>query len=483
MKKRILSCLLLAAMLTGITACGSETPSDTSAADPADSTTPAETEPAMEPPAVEKCNYENAPFTIAAPEWGMYARYYYLEEQTGEAMDDAIYERIRMTEEYLGVDIKWKMEGTIHDTYSRMYTSVMADDEAFQLMLTHCLAGLPAMVSDHLLYDWQELPEIDLGREYWNQSCNENLTVFGKQYYAVSDYILPDPNCIVFNKEIIADYQLDNPYELVREGKWTLDKMFEMSEAAADDLNGDSKYDANDQYGFVGLGDWLLNSFFYSCGVSLTERTEDGGFAIALNNERTLKLIETFDKAINGSTHSYLWGVDDGKTQVTMRTGRALFEIHSAAALNSYRDCEIDIGAIPYPKMDEDDTTYSTNDWSGLMCVPVNVHDPELVGKVCEMMAYYSNETTVPAYLDLVLGEKFARDEDTREMLELIFDNIVYDAGITYGVHLATEIDNLFYTLPRLVYQKASGDFASWYDTHAENAQWYMDKFLKDLKN
>ena len=30
---------------------------------------------------------------------------------------------------------------------------------------------------------------------------------------------------IMFNKVILADHQLENPYEIMREGGWTIDKM------------------------------------------------------------------------------------------------------------------------------------------------------------------------------------------------------------------------------------------------------------------
>lgn len=61
-----------------------------------------------------------------------------------------------------------------------------------------------------------------------------------------------------------------------------------------------------------------------------------------------------------------------------------------------------------------------------------------MAGQVVEMLSYYSMETTVPAYYTVLFGEKLARDVDSVEMLSIVFDNIVYDAGMNYFVSVRT---------------------------------------------
>ena len=47
-------------------------------------------------------------------------------------------------------------------------------------------------------------------------------------------------------------------------------------------------------------------------------------------------------------------------------------------------------------------------------------------------MAHYSSDTLVPAYYEKLLGGKFARDDDSVEMLDIIFDSLVFDIGFCY---------------------------------------------------
>ena len=79
----------------------------------------------------------------------------------------------------------------------------MSGDDTYQLVLTHCISQTADMVSKGLLIDWNDIDTVDLTREYWNQHCNDGLTVYGKQYYAVNDFMIPDPNAIIFNKEMM----------------------------------------------------------------------------------------------------------------------------------------------------------------------------------------------------------------------------------------------------------------------------------------
>lgn len=100
--------------------------------------------------------------------------------------------------------------------------------------------------------------------------------------------------------------------------------------------------------------------------------------------------------------------------------------------LNLHRNVEHEFGILPYPKFDENQDNYIALDWTGLMCAPLVAEDHDIIGEVMELYAYYSSEEVLPAYYDIVLGEKLSRDPESRDMLDLIFDGIVFDAGMNY---------------------------------------------------
>ena len=194
-------------------------------------------------------------------------------------MNDAIFDRKLMTESFLGVEIGKYIVSTGDELAATLKKTVTAGDDSFQMALPHCISGISSMAAVGCLYDWNSLPYIDFTKDYYNHNFNDALSLGDRQYYAVSDYMIANPSCILFNKDMITDYSLENPYQLVYDGTWTFDKMYEMAEKVTVDLNGDSVMDINDQYGITGEGDWILSCIPYACELFLVDKTADGSQA------------------------------------------------------------------------------------------------------------------------------------------------------------------------------------------------------------
>lgn len=336
------------------------------------------------------------------------------------------------------------------------------------------------MITDGLLLDWNKLEYTDLSQKWWNQSANELLTLDGKLYYAVSDYMLADPNCILFNKSLVDKFDLDSPYNLVKNGNWTVDKLIEMSAAVSSDLNGDGMFDEKDRYGFASPANWMLASFYPASDIYLVSKDKTGEMKLTFYGDRTISLVEKLDLLFNRTTDAYSYESSaPEEKQLTIKSDRILFSPEAIHALGNYRDTEVDYGILPYPKFDASQENYISNDWSGLMGIPTNVRNPEMIGKAVELFAYYSRETTIPAYYDLVLTGKLSRDENSKEMLDIIFDNVIYDPGLYFFGWSGTQ--TLFHSIKTLVVLNKSGDIASLYKSVEESTNQTINTFLEKL--
>ena len=69
-----------------------------------------------------------------------------------------------------------------------------------------------------------------------------------------------------------------------------------------------------------------------------------------------------------------------------------------------------------------------------MLCIPITASEEDLerTGIVVEAMAAESWKTVFPAYYEHVLGTKLIRDQETREMLDILYDGIVYDFGYIF---------------------------------------------------
>lgn len=194
-------------------------------------------------------SFEGAAFTIMYPNWSTYQHYLVAEGQTGEVMNDAIYKREITVEERFDVQIEWvKIED---QGLSNLKTSVQADSHEYDLAFTHYSNSLDSFAADSYVVDWNIIPNINFEKPWWNKDSNETLSINGKIFFTVSDIMLLDPNATFFNKDMVKNYGLEDPYQIVRDGKWTYDKLYELGTKVAQDLNGDGKWTDQDQYGLV----------------------------------------------------------------------------------------------------------------------------------------------------------------------------------------------------------------------------------------
>jgi len=242
-----------------------------------------------------------------------------------------------------------------------------------------------------------------------------------------------------FNKDMISDFGLESPYSFVKNGTWTIDKMYEMGKAAAADLNNDGIRDVNDRYGVTHILDAvtaLLNSGGERYAVMNADGVPEMSFNTEAAFEKFIKITEMLtdhETFLNAHLRSNPASQYEAGMFVNNQTMFSLGGIYYAPEM---RAMESDFGIIPYPKYNESQTAYYTP-----MCVvavpfitvPVSNTDLENTGIFLEEYAYQGRKSVLPAFYDILLQRKVARDEESSEMLDLIFDNIFIDVGSVYN--------------------------------------------------
>ena len=114
--------------------------------------------------------------------------------------------------------------------------------------------------------------------------------------------------------------------------------------------------------------------------------------------------------------------------------GRLLFKDAYFSNIPATRSLEnIDIGFVPYPKLSKDQENYysRTANLSGLTYIPVTNKNLEATGAVLETMAYYSRETVLDTYFDIILTIKSTRDVESEQMIPIIRSSSKFEDIIT----------------------------------------------------
>ncbi len=459
MTKRFFA-LFLAMLMAGSTmaACGDAASSETAAADTAvQETVPEETEPVYVTANLPERDFEGETFTffgrIYEGSWS--AIDILAKESTGEQINDAIYTRtINMEEKYnMTLDVVESGETTV---VNQLKTFITAGDDAYCAIVSDVYdAG--AVAVNGMLYDLYTVDNIDFSQRWWSAMTNDSLSLGGKLFYATGDIFIVDNQAtrvFFFNKDIVTDVGLDNPYTLVRENKWTIDTYMAMNEAAAADLNGDGEMDPDvDRYGTM-VQPTLGGVLYFAAGGHLTSKDEDDMPYFACDTAEALEILmgisETIANSptINMTNETTINGSEPDNIPRFMEN-LALFAPEVLKHIETMRESEVDIGILPPPKYNEAQEGYYcyADGWCvNVVSIPVTNMAPEKIGFILEAMSADSLNNLTPAYYEVCLTDKYVRDQESVEMLDLILSSVVMDnANIFSWGNIESAVNDALY--------------------------------------
>ncbi len=450
-----LACMALALMMLCLAACsesggnakdeqGTSAGAETPAADI--SAVEEETEESFDP-GVPVNDYDGYTFTFYIRKCGSNfwtVKDIWVEELNGDALNDAIFNRNDYINNTYNITVAQEFMGD-NGACSTYVTKMVTAGENMDAVIcngndTTSIAGKGQVM------DLKDVPYLNLEAKWWDQNSIKDLSLCGKTFFAAGELTEADNNAvnvIAFVKDNITDYHLDDPYELVREGTFTIDKFVEMSNAVLTDKNGDGKYNENDVIGYLYFSDsgqTMFNALGNMCAVLDDNGDPQITFLTDHSAASWTKLISFIqqDCTLSMSTELDVYkGMGDYDVKVKMIEGKnTLFSWVHMRDIENLREVESDFGVLPNPKFDEAQATYcNENDpyGTGFFSVPITCAEPERTGIIIEAFSARSMQTVLPAYYDITLEGKYMRDNDSLEMLEIIFDSVIYDIGRYYN--------------------------------------------------
>ena len=375
-------------------------------------------------------NYDN----VTDNQWGGIPDDIFCEEESGDVLGDAVYQRNRTVEEALNIKItSEKMAATVMPDSIRK--SVMAGNTDYDAVFPS-MQLLPQFINGGLIVDLNTLEGLDLSYPWWDQNAISLLTVSDRLFSVVSDITFIDKlACMTtfFNKEMAEQNDVGDLYAMVENGEWTFDKMMTLSQGVSKDINGDGKYDQFDSYGLSSQND-IIYVMLHSAGLRICENTKDG-VSFVLGKEAAIDVLETtFEMMADGqrffNRQAFGLTVADGINM--MIENRTLFLTRPLQTMMVLRDMQADFGIIPYPKYYEGQESYhvAVNPYAATtMVVPNVMEDPAKTVDVLQLLACESYYQVIDPFYNLVLDTKLTRDDQAAGMLDIIFASRLYDIG------------------------------------------------------
>ena len=412
-----------------------------------------------------------------------------VEEQNGDVINDAIYMRNAVVEEKLNIKITEKLVpwGGMDAPLTK---SAKAGTDEYDMTMLHAM-NVGKLTQQGIFLNLKNIASLELGEPWWDQNANKSLEIAGKLYFTTTDataFTFDMMGAMYFNKTMIGDLSLENPYNLVRENKWTMDKMLEMMRAAKRDVDGDGIFTYEDIWGFSAhaVDDQY---FFGGPKMDLVSKDDDGYPALRAPDEYFAAVYAKMREIFNLSdgyciSPYYNEGKTPGKkegigSETFFVSGQALFMCQALSVSRMMRESDTDFGIIPFPKYNEAQENYYAvlNGNFPTFQILITQKDPEMAGVIINALTATSSTTLKPAYYDVALNYKLLRDEDSIEMVELKLKNRAYNLAIIYGW------GNMAEEFRKAVFSPTGENPMTVYEKLADKTQTAIDKMIDAFKD
>lgn len=376
-----------------------------------------------------------------------------VDDINGSIVNDNVYRRDAKVQELLGVIFESrKLTGDQYAVSTELRNAAQTGEHRFDISANSSYSTI-MYTGENILCDLKECKYLDLDAIYWSQGFNESASIGNRQFLAtgaISMSLFRYMFVTFYNKRVLEDAGQRNLYDVVDEGKWTLDYQIQLSKEVYKDNDGSGTVTEGDLVGFCGSTVLYIDPYWSSCDITIVKKDADNLLEYDLD---TAKLSTVVDKLIELYHNSDAWidksSGDDGK-----QTAMGNLFASGMVGTTTMRLCSVETeqftsmsdeyGVIPVPKYDEEQEKYYTflhDQFTSYGIASYHAKDDEMLqmcGAVLEALALESYKIVVPAYYELALKGRYLDDPESWRMLDIIYENIKIDPGVLYTKSLSS---------------------------------------------
>ena len=300
------------------------------------------------------------------------------------------------------------------DKYAKLISMIQAGEQVD--MFPYDIKSLPQNSLNGLFQPLDKHYEV---LEMENEMWGDMLPLVEQLKYKDGHYVIPygmsNPNLLTYSKTVIQSLELEDPYELYTQGKWTWDKFLELMKAFVE--KSPVKYG---KYGITGdLGKGIIQSVGEPAVLN-----DNGSFSSNINSPM-LEKAENFLAEIK-SADLYT----DTRSAYFPKKKNVLFFSGSdwSLAETNAKYPEEEYMIVPFPKPDEASEHSSGYDLNAIMLVANSQNGDAVAAYIkCERIA-----RTTAEYQAIVKKNAIAENKTATGVLTGVIKENQYDALQTY---------------------------------------------------
>lgn len=388
--------------------------------------------------------YENYHFRVLSAKTGLVSSRVDSDSITGSTVSDSIYQRNLNVQSRLGVIIS-ETRDTPENVYKTAVTSILAHEDTYSAIWNYS-SYMGAMAANGYLVSSDFLLAADYEKPWWNTDAMSQTAIAEKSFLLFGDVHLSyyDAHSMVgVNMELLEKLDgASDPYNLVKNGKWTFEEMHRLMKMAEYDVDGDSERDEYDRYGMAASSESAL-PLMLSMGTALSAKDEvDLPYITCYGDEKFYDVYNLVAQSIfsdsktvyNSDRHS-----DSDYSPLRMfEEKKALFVVTTVGDLDHLRNMESEFGVLPMPKYGREQSEYLSYISGSEACalgIPITGANFLRTGVILENLAAesYRKGGLRETYVDNVLNFRYVDNDKSRQCLAIILDSGTFDLAEIYG--------------------------------------------------
>ncbi len=406
---------------------------------------------------------------------------FFQEEDSDDPVKSAAYHRQQLIEDTFGVKIR-VVEGQSRGSINDLVTTAVKSGTKDYDIIVNSIDKMYTLAQSDCLTNLDSITHLDLTSESWDQAMLSQTSIGGNNYFATGDITVIDNDAtwvMMFNKKLAKNLGIgeeEGPksiYDLVRDGEWTLDKLLEYSNLFTyQDTDASGTITHLDQFPIATTVDFITGLYYGTNSRIIAKDASDLPYLQKLSDS-SIKLIDKIAE-IYAASNRITFDCHDYATvdpqvhllaQQMFEEDRALFYSEVMQCVTRLREMNTDFGIIPVPKADAKQANYTTHSVNIVTLVAgvskdISYDENRLArsGMIMQALAVEGKNILTPAYYESSLIGKGTRDEESADMLPIIFANRVVDIGYVMGDENVTSIKN---SLVSAVKNNSTGQLSS----------------------
>ena len=373
-------------------------------------------------------------------------------EEVFNIIDESVHKRELYVEDRLGIELEVEKHpcGTnwaeLNDLTRNYFSS---NTDIYDILAGHS-TWVTQLTTEDIMWDLREVDNLEMTQPWYSQSFVELSSINDKTFFITGDAALSLSRfafVTFINLGLAQTYGVENIYKVVDDKQWTIDYLYDAVVNVYDDLNANLTKDTGDLIGFATSNVTGSDLWWSSFDMDMLAKNDAGQLEVVIDHDKVQSALEKVNDLFYTNPGAYVVPSisGDGEYEIMMTafsSDQYLFTNLRLIAVESEQFINMEnlYGILPTPMWDSDQESYQTyvhDQYTAFGLIGTVPEDKlPMMGAFFEAFSCYSYNETREVYFETALKGRYARDEESRRMLDIIIDSIHIDAGWIYNAAL-----------------------------------------------